>query len=147
MAKMNSAGERSFDAALKTTLRSAASSAIVAAGTVAEAAVSLETLTAYWNSGELPNGEFEVIVFVNSAVFATNESYTFLVETASTSGFASPTVVASLPNIAQSGKNGMYVLPIHGPTLKKIDPTASFIRVKAVVAGTAPNLDYYAWML
>lgn len=147
MAKMNSLVERSLDAAAKVALRPEASVALVAAATVSEAAIALDKGVGYFNLNELDYGSFEVIVAVNSASFTTNESYQVVVEVAADAAFTTPLQIAAIPNIAVTGKTGVYVLPIHGPTMKKLYPTVGFIRVKSIVAGTAPNFDYYAWML
>ena len=147
MAKMNSAIERSLDASARVALRPEASVALVAAATVAETGVLLDKGAAYFNLNELDYGSFEVIIDVSTAVFTSNESYQVVVEIASDLAFTTPLQVAAIPNIAVTGNVGMYVLPLHGPTLKKLYPTLGYIRVKSIVAGTAPNFDYFAWML
>lgn len=147
MAKMNSRVERSLDASSKVALRPESSAALVAAATVAETGIALSSGLAYFNLGEFDYGSFEVVIDVNSAVFTSNESYQVVVEIASDLAFTTPLQVAAIPNIAVTGGPGAYVLQLHGPTLKKLYPTLAYIRVKSIVAGTAPSFDYFAWLL
>ncbi|MEO7017976.1 MAG: hypothetical protein ABI067_15785 [Leifsonia sp.] len=145
---MSSHTERALDAAAQVALRSLTATPIAAAGTVAETGIALQALTAYWDVGTLADNHFEVLVVVKQALYTTNETYVFTVEVASDLAFTTPATIATIANVAQlADQLGMYVIPIHVPTLKKTNPTAAFIRVKAVAAGTAPALDYFAYMV
>lgn len=146
MANMSSKARRPVDAASKITLRPEASVALVAAATVNEAAVSLDALTSYWDSGIVPMQHLEAVFHVNAATFTSNETYALALEVADDSGFTTNVVeILRTPNIA--GKTGMYVLPLDVPTVKKFAPGAKFIRAKSVTVGIAPSLDFYAWLL
>jgi len=146
MARLNSKVHRSLDAASKITLRPEASAALVAAATVNEAAVSLDALASYWDSGVIPACELEACVFVNTSAKTTNEAYQVALEVADDAAFTTNTKVL-LTSADFAGKTGLLVLPLDVPTLVKLAPTAKYIRIKAIVAGAAPSLDYFAWLL
>jgi hypothetical protein len=146
MANMATKARYLLDAESKVTLRPEASAALVAAGTVNEAAVSLDALSSYWDNGVVPHEMVDVVFNVSSALFTTNETYNLQVEVADNAGFSVNVLkVAELSNVAS--KLGQYVLKLDVKTVLKLSPNAKFLRVKSVTVGTAPNLDYSAFLI
>jgi hypothetical protein len=141
MARMSSRNRAEYDGDVSVVMRNLSAGAITV--TTAEPGLSLQTLTkAYWDNNEQPNGVFTVAVEVTNMVRTLLEVYTFNVEIAPTNAFlpAQTNAVMSLPiATAFSFPNlvgtGFYELVVPYSLIEFLDPTAKFIRIKAVLAG------------
>lgn len=128
----------------KVLLRAESAGAITASAN--EAGLSLDTLdTAFWHNGEIPFQTATVVVWVNSIVATTDEEYEVQLSVDSDQAFSGgdATVIARLAVEAP----GVFAIPLDGPTIKALRDDAKYIRIGAVLDGTAPSLDYAAWIV
>lgn len=138
---MNSKVKFLVDKEASVTLRAATAAAITA--TTAEAGLSLGNGSAYWNSGVTPFQTLAVNILVKSIDRTTgDETYTFTVEVSATSG-GTYTVVGTLAGVTAVG---VYTILLDVDTVKKLLPTAAFVRINATLGGTTPILDYDAYL-
>jgi hypothetical protein len=150
MARMSSRNRAEYDGDSSVVLRNLSAGAITV--TTAEPGVSLQALTrAYWDNNEQPQGVFTVAVEVTNMIRITLENYTFLVEVAPTNAFvpAQTNAVYNLPiATAVTFPNfvgvGFYEFVVPYSVIEFLDPTAKFIRIRAVLAGGANSLTYGA---
>lgn len=122
-------------------LRGEAAAAITA--TAASAALPLDRLGAPWNDGELAvPQQFAVFGSVQSLdVSSADETYVLQLQVSANEAFSAPVVVSSHPVT----KGGIFVIGLVREDIKAKLDTAAFFRINAVLAGTTPSLDYYAY--
>ncbi|MEM7226335.1 MAG: hypothetical protein AAF495_25390 [Pseudomonadota bacterium] len=143
MTSMNSAVHFPVDGASQVRFRQDGAGAITASD--ASDAISLDELVATWNSGNIPQGQLALSIFVNSADTANaNESYVFEVQSDNSAAFGAPVTHMTTASFTAPG---LYVVALDIKTVRKVDPDCSHLRLNAVLAGTTPSLDYEAWAL
>lgn len=132
------------DLATETLLRAEDGAALTSAATTyypASTGLSLGTLaTAYWDNNEIPwDGIAADLVVTSIDVADTDETYTFSLEVATSSAFSSPIKVAEMT----VRTTGPYKLVVDAETIEARVSGATHIRLKLVVAGTTPSIDFY----
>jgi hypothetical protein len=124
-----------FDAETDITLRNAADGAETA--TASEAGVAFNPALY----------EQVAVVFNVASLDATtgDESYVLSVETDTAATPTAAVQQAALPNVRAAGA-GRYVVILDCATMLKLDPDASYIRVKGTLGGTTPGAVYGAYL-
>lgn len=141
MANMNSKVKFQVDKEASVTLRATAAAAITA--TTAETGKTLNNGEAFWNTGITPYQTLAVNLLVKSIDRTTgDETYTLSVEVSNLVG-GTYTEVARITGLTAVGA---YTLLLDVDTVKKLVPTAAFIRINATLGGTTPILDYDAYL-
>lgn len=106
-------------------------------------ALPLDRLAAYWNAGEIANTPVLYIGYeVNSAVVTSDETYTLDVQIDDNVSFSTPTTLIS--RAVTTGSKGVFA--IARDDIVKADPAATHIAVLGNVAGTAPSMDFWAYV-
>ncbi|AFU87237.1 putative minor capsid protein [Caulobacter virus Karma] len=97
-------------------------------------------------AGRYGIGSFDIVFYFKSAVTggATPETYTINVVTTDADG-ANP-VVQETFTVESTMIGDPYVLAFHPATLKLKDADAAKVKLTIDVAGTAPSLDFYAFV-
>lgn len=145
MSVMKSKFKGAFDREAQVTLKAIDTAQITS--TASETGISLKTLSAaYWDNDEIPDQGFKVNVNVDAErASPTNETYVLTFEVDTVIGFSSAVTVGTLTLVAGSAV-GQYEVLLDGDTISALEPAAAFIRVTATLAGTAPELQYHAWL-
>lgn len=97
-------------------------------------------------AGRYGIGSFDIVFYFKSAVVggASPETYTINVVTTDAAG-ANP-VVQETFTVTSAIIGEPYVLAFHPATLKLKDADAAFVKLAVDVAGTAPALDFWAFV-
>lgn len=141
MANMNSKVKFLVDKEASVTLRATSAAQITA--TTSETALTLGNGSAYWNAGVTPFQTLAANILVKTIDRTTgDETYTFAIEVSATAG-GSFTEVARVTGVTTVGA---YTALIDVDTVKKLVPTAAFVRITATLGGTTPILDYDAYL-
>lgn len=141
MAKMNSKFKYMFDAAPSITLEAQSAPARTADGNTA--AIALDKLDGYWNSGELADQTFAVAVNVLSLDTTTgDETYALNLVFGEGAGFTGAVTTHSAVITAP----GQYVFLVDIDTVRAILDGADHMRIAVDVGGTTPSIDFYAWI-
>lgn len=88
------------------------------------------------------SGTITGTAFTPSAATGGDETYNLTVEVGPI-GFGSATVVGGVPVIRSPGQ---YVVLLDMQTVKLSNPDAAAVRIKGLVAGTAPSITAFAWI-
>lgn len=140
MSKMNSKFKYMLDAAPAITFRDGDAAAVTATGN--SAAIALDQLDGYWNSGELADSTFAIVVNVLALDEVTgNETYTLELE-AGPVGFGSSIKTDKL-TISETGQ---YVMLVDIDTIVKMKADTAALRLAATLAGTTPSITYTAFI-
>ena len=114
--------------------------------TASEAPVSLQAQGgAYWQNDE-QTFRYAAVVFnvQNTLPTAGGETYALSVEVAQDAAFTLG--VATVGTVASVTAPGYYTVTLNGDTIDALSPGAKYIRVTATLAGTAPVIDYAAFI-
>jgi hypothetical protein len=88
--------------------------------------------------------EFRAVINVTSVDRTTgDETYVFAAKVDSSTGFGSPTTVATLPSITAPGT---YEIPLAGDLIKAWEANAAAIALTCTIGGTTPLIRYGAWL-
>lgn len=111
-------------------------------GNGAETATAAESAFAF--DADRFNRPFVAVANVSALDRTTgDETYVLSIEADTSSGFASPVAVATLPAITTVGR---YEIPLSGSLIEQHEPGATHIRIKATLGGTTPSVTYGAWL-
>lgn len=111
----------------------------------ATAAGAVVTVTSLHPTGASFSGASSTITgtaFAPSAATGGDETYDLTVEVGPI-GFASATVVGMVSVVKSVGQ---YVVLLDMATIKLSNPDAAAVRIKGLVAGTAPSITAFAWI-
>lgn len=140
MAKLKSNFKYMLDAAPAITFRDAAAAALTADGTTA--AITLDQVGGYWNTNELADSTFAVVINVSALDETTgDETYTINLE-AGPVGFATSTVVGTV----KVTETGQHVILVDVDTVRKSKADAAALRLAVDVSGTTPSIDFVAFI-
>lgn len=138
-------GSRKYQLDAELVLRASTAAAITATG--ASLTFDLGAMGAYWNGtdGEVAGHQLAVVIDVAALVTGgmTPETYEFQVQTDSAAAFDDAIITSFKLAVAATGE---YVFLLDVDTLRKLDVNAKFLRLNAVLAGTAPSLTYNAFV-
>lgn len=129
---------------LNTYLQPEGSSAVTSDGASTNY-ISLDKLSAYWNSaGDIAaHQQFDIAVYVSAIDFSsTDETYDMQVQCDSASNFPSASVVERLSILA----TGWYHFGITREMLKKVESDPAYLRLYVDVDGTTPSITYVAYV-
>lgn len=140
MAKLKSNFKYMLDAAPAITFRDAAAAAFTADGNTA--AITLDEVGGYWNTNELADSTFAVVINVSALDETTgDETYKINLE-AGPVGFASSVVVGTV-TVTETGQ---HVILVDVDTIRKSKADAAALRLAVDVAGTTPSIDFVAFI-
>ena len=128
-------------------LQTEAAAAVTATG-ASENVLSLDQLSAYWNTDGVSNDlgwnqQVVIQLMVTALDFTTmDETYEFELQVDSVDDFSdSPVTVGSVVVTA----TGQYELTVSRAIIEEMDPDAAYLRLNAVLAGTTPSITYNAY--
>lgn len=138
------ASKNRFSIDAETVLQAEASSPITATAGSTNT-LSLDALSAYWNSGDLAmKHQFAIIMHVTAIDTGDgDETYVVGPQVDSVAAFSDSPVSLSTKTITSTGR---YEFVVTREEVEAADANGAFIRLLATLGGTTPSLTYHAYV-